>query len=147
MGKEKPIEAEIMPEEVASDSDNVNNPFCYNATLTCPCKLNLPECLIQNSKANKNGNMKCPHFFDNHTPRQEYARNKCIVDLKQKVKFCNSVINATEQSKKVLEKSTSYGCVGCGCLLGASFIMVMAGCGLFIFKWACEFVIWAAGKF
>ena len=138
---------EVMPEETEKDSDNINNPFCYNSKLACPCKLNLQECLLQNSKHTKSGEKLCPMFHDYGTPRQEAARAECVDDLRKKIKITQSIIDAAEKNKTVTEKSVAYGCLGCGCFLGAAFIMFMAGCGLLIFKWSSEFLLWVADKF
>lgn len=138
---------EVVPEETEKDSDNINNPFCYSSKLSCPCKLNLQECLLQNSKNTKTGEKLCPEFHDYSTPRQEAARAKCVDDLRKKIKLTQSVIDAAEKNKAVAEKSITYGCLGCGCFLGAAFIMFMAGCGLLIFKYSCDFLLWIADKF
>ena len=145
--RRRKMSKEPMPEAVSSDSDNVNNPFCYHKAMSCPCKLDVQECLLQNARSIKDGTPRCPYYWDNHTPRQEYARQKCIDDMKTKVKVCSAIINGSEKSKTIVNKSISYGCTGCGCFLGAAFIMLMAGFGLLCFKWSCDFLLWVAGKF
>ena len=135
---------EVMPPETPDYSDKMHIPFWYKVKSICQCKLSLEECLLQNSKAD---GIRCPDFYNNHTPRQEAARRNTVDLMKQKVRICHAAINDMDKAKKILDKSTSYGCVGCGCLLGAAFIMFMAGCGLMIFKWSCDFLLWVAGKF
>lgn len=138
---------EVITKETEKDSGNTNNPFCYNNKLSCPCKLNLQECLLQNSKHTKTGEKPCPMFHDYGTPRQEAVRAKCVDDLRKKIKITQSIIDATEKNKTVTEKSIAYGCLGCGCFLGAAFIMFMAACGILIYKWSCDFLLWIADKF
>lgn len=138
---------EVIIKETEKDSGNADNPFCYNSKSECPCGLTLQECLLQNSKHTKAGGKLCPEFHDYSTPRQEAARDKCIVELRDKIKLTQAVINAAEKNKTVAEKSIAYGCLGCGCFLGAAFIMFMAACGILIYKWSCDFLLWIADKF
>lgn len=143
----KASEVEVMPAEEPCDSDNINNPFCYNPGMSCPCKLDLQECLLQNTKAKQKTGTVCEYFFDRNTGRQEWARQKCINDLRAKAQACSALLNAVEKNKTIVEKSISGGCLGCGCLLGAAFIVFMASCGFMVFKWSCNFLSWVVDKF
>lgn len=126
-------------------STNPNNPFCYSPSASCPCKLNIQECLLQNSP--NRTDEKCAHYRDYDTAEQREAREKIVVDLQKKVSVCNQLINSSKTTTTIIEKAVSCGCATTGCLIGATFIMLFAGFGLLVFKWSCQFLLWVADKF
>lgn len=137
-------QCEVVVEDI-KESTNPNNPFCYSPSAKCPCKLNIQECLLQNSP--NRTDEKCDYYRDYDTVKQREAREKIVVDLRKKVSVCNQLINSSKTASTILEKSAGYGCATSGCLIGATFIMLMAGFGLLVFKWSCQFLLWVADKF